>query len=239
MNSQIISISQYTEFTIALAIQDCPPGVINKFLFANNIVSSQWKLADPVTENNGVIYWKFTNKVIVTAEPEKISISERIDSSLLEIPQHLKIETLASQLSNVLSNFKCIGIGINFSNLIIFEENGKPATRSSVINDLIKSKFTNSPIPKPHLSSLNFTYKLLRKDAIQWLYLSIEDVQLRQELTNEKQSGILFNASFPHELFENINCRQIVDIIKNWRMDWQDYELIIKQGFLNNLHSDI
>jgi hypothetical protein len=225
---------EYTEITIMLAVENCKPQMLNSsFYYQSGIVPQNWQLANPPVNKSDISQLYFTNSIRITTEPQLIIFTEIYQE---HNPKQLLIIETIQRFIRALPNMKYRGLGVNPSTFCTVKQNNIPVEAPSIVNQIFSPEILSSQ-PAPHLSGTKITYQLERNSHIQWLYLDIEDVQLRSEKDKKRHSAVSFKGSFPHELFDSPTPADVLKILPEWQNDLRDYNEIIHNSFINNINS--
>lgn len=213
------------ELVIVLATKGQSPSVLNaEFLRYSSIVPESWQLARKPIYTEQVIQIAYENGVVITAQPNRIILSELFQDKSVEdtvLPQ------IAKKLVSALPALDYEAVGINPRGYLNVAA-GKKAASQYVTNNLLAPGPWQQYGKEPVKASVNYVYQLEQGR----LNLSVSEASL--QMPEEELSVILFSGNLDHALKEEgaeSKAAELVAAIGNWQRDVASFTELVNSSF--------
>lgn len=216
---------QLQELNFTLLTKDFNPAIFTLTTLQNNeIIPSDWGLAEsPIYSNSGVKY-VFNNRVRLIAQPHQIIFAETINNKRL---QDIHLPKIVSKCLQTFTQIDCQVFSIKPSGYAPF--NSDLETRNYMSQGLLAfnswQKFQNQEISAVGLK-LAYPYKKGN------FYLDINQANI--EVSGTQIPAVWFAGNFIYQLSEqDITERQShIDLVLDWQSDIQNFQYFINNELL-------
>ncbi|MEL6439789.1 MAG: hypothetical protein AAFQ80_11110 [Cyanobacteria bacterium J06621_8] len=221
-------IQDIREFAIVLAVSDLDPSrITEEFIRAQKIIDSRFQLRGASTRNPQRSQLVFDNGITIIARTNGIALIEKISDR----PEDPQVSTVAAKWVASLPNLDYQGLKLEAKRLIPIPN--QDAARSFLTEFLVASGAWQSYGQAPVKTGINFQYELGRCK----LNLAIAEAIIKQENQadpwQQDVAGLLFSGTFIYPAFKDNKLTQAQQAIANSQSDWQEFNQIIEQVFLN------
>jgi hypothetical protein len=225
---------EYTEINIILALESQLPKLLDSnFYYESGIIPSKWQLANPPIKQLDRYQLEFTNNIRIATELKMIIFTELRSEKL---PEWLEIVETIKKLVRTLPKLRYDGLGVSPATFCTVKQNGLPIEAPAIVNQIFSPRILSSQ-PAPHLSGTKLTYKFERNSQLRWLYLDIEDVQMKTERDSRRHSAVSFRGNLGYELFDTPTSADLLNALSEWPQDLQIYNEIVYGSFIENINS--
>ncbi|ELS03019.1 hypothetical protein Xen7305DRAFT_00027370 [Xenococcus sp. PCC 7305] len=222
------------DLSVVVAVRDHNPNMLTPdFLKGSGVVPTDWELARPPVLSSRTTKIVFKNGIKIEAKPGIITFSEGLIEP--KTPHEIEITKLASKYTAALPNLDYRAVGINPRRFKTFGDHTQAAHRyltEKILSPGVWQEVGETPIQ----AGINLVYTI---NGVP-LRLSINEAKL-QIPEKEAISAILFSGNFHHDLVgENGNDRlsALQNQLENWLKDWDSFQDILVNKFLDQNHLD-
>lgn len=231
--NQSISIIQDLSI-ILVADVDLSKIISYKTFVEKNIVDSQWRLKQPETKTSTATHMFFENGIHLVCNKNSLTFLESTNNKEI---QNLEIISIIRKFVDNFSELSYKGISINPNTFLVFPSSELKIARNYIFNNIFSSNIHKQLKVYPVRGSIYFDYILDLDEKLnnRILKLNISEKQLQISADN-LQAAVSFNGHFNYQIFgKNYEQKHqhILQIIKGWKKDFEDYLEIVNKNFLN------
>lgn len=203
-----------------------PTSFTPDFLVHSGIIPADWLLARKPVVNQQMSQVAFQNGIFLTAQPDKITFSESIDT---KADEDLLIAQLADKYIESMPRANYIALGINPQKVEIFNERPQDV-QTFMTKTLLQPNGWQDIGTEPMQASFNLSYQL---EGCRF-QLSLNPTELR--LPNDARvPGLLFAGNYHYELAaegSESRTQELRQALSCWKAHLVDYRALIEEKFL-------
>lgn len=220
-----VSSLHIREFSVVIAARNHNPTILNPdFLVRNEIVSSDWNLAEPPVCVEPYAQVVYTNGISVVSDLGKMVFSQTGNSLTKEV---VKVVEMARRYVNAVPHVDYRELGINPKGDVEFKT--EEESRQYIMGKLVAGGPWQVYGKAPVRASTTFVFQLEKAK----LFVTIQEAKLKQS-EGTSSSVVAFAANFHYKLdwiAREDMIKTFSDALGEWQDCWMEYVSLVSDIF--------